>query len=412
MICAVRLYAAAGQVSKMSEETIRSCFPIFSHNKNLVYLDNAATSQKPEAVVQRIERYYSFENANIHRGNYPLSNRASEEYDMSKETVRSWIGAESSAEIVYTKSSTEAVNLAAFGLEPYLDSKQNIVTTELEHSSNFFPWKELCRRTGAQLRIAKAEPDGFLKTESVLEQIDTHTKLLAITGMSNVTGYCPDLERIIPEAHRQGALVFVDATQMIVHHPLSVKDLGCDLLSFSSHKIYGPMGLGVLYGKRELLEKMRPLLYGGDMVMRGDEDKILYKTDSGKFEGGTQNIAAALGLQAALDFLKEHHFEKLLEQEQALAVYTREELKKLPHIHLLNPQIDSPILIFETDRLGAYDVGTLLGLKNIAVRCGSHCAYPLMKRMNRQSICRVSFAVYNTKEDADKLIAAAANLVK
>lgn len=390
----------------MEQQEIRSKFPVFSQNKRLVYLDNAATSQKPEGVIDRVRQFYLSENSNIHRGNYPLSSRASEYYAHSKQTVSHWIDARTPEEIVYTKSSTEAINLVAAGMDGLTGPENNIVTTELEHSSNYFPWKELCRRTGVQFRVAEAEEDGSLKTEKLLKLIDCHTKLVAVTGMSNAGGFCPDLKKIISEAHNKGALVLVDATQLIVHRMISVRELDCDFLSFSSHKIYGPMGLGVLYGKQSCLELIPPLLYGGDMVLRGDGDQIIYKSNTEKFEGGTQNIGGALGLEAAIEFLQENEFEALLEHEKALAAYTRQKLEKIKGLHILNFGPDSPIILFEMDGIGAYDVGVLLGLKDIAVRCGSHCAYPLMKRLEHQSLCRVSLAVYNTKEDSDRLAAA------
>ena len=390
----------------MEQQEIRSKFPVFSQNKRLVYLDNAATSQKPEGVIDRVRQFYLSENSNIHRGNYPLSSRASEYYAHSKQTVSHWIDARTPEEIVYTKSSTEAINLVAAGMDGLTGPENNIVTTELEHSSNYFPWKELCRRTGVQFRVAEVEEDGSLKTEKLLKLIDCHTKLVAATGMSNAGGFCPDLKKIISEAHNKGALVLVDATQLIVHRMISVRELDCDFLSFSSHKIYGPMGLGVLYGKQSCLELIPPLLYGGDMVLRGDGDQIIYKSNTEKFEGGTQNIGGALGLEAAIEFLQENEFEALLEHEKALAAYTRQRLEKIKGLHILNSGPDSPIILFEMDGIGAYDVGVLLGLKDIAVRCGSHCAYPLMKRLERQSLCRVSLAVYNTKEDSDRLAAA------
>ena len=394
----------------MSTESIRAFFPICRNDERLVYLDNAATTQQPEAVIRRLEQFYCLENANIHRGNYPLSLKASEAYQRSKESVCQWIDAASSEEIAYTKGSTEAINLVARGIEGQIRPENNVVITELEHSSNYFPWKELCRRTNAQLRIAEVEKNGALQCESVLRQVDEHTKILAITGMSNVTGECPDLDRIIAKAHEKGALVFVDATQLIVHRKISVQKLDCDFLSFSSHKLYGPMGLGVLYGKRALLAQMEPLLYGGDMVMRGEKDRIVYKEGCGKFEGGTQNVEAALGFAAALDFLRGHDFEQLLEQERQLAAYAKEKLQALPFVRVFYSGPASPILLFEVCGMGAYDTGVFLGLRGIAVRCGSHCAYPLMKRMGVSSVCRASLAVYNTQEDVDRFVQALIDL--
>ena len=390
----------------MEAAQIRKAFPVFTQDPSLVYLDNAATSQKPQSVIDRLVQYYTFENANIHRGNYPLSNRASKLYEDSKQTVCNWLDAEDKEEIVYTKGSTEAINLVAAVLREQVKPGDNIVTTELEHSSNYFPWKEFCEKTGADFRVAKAEKDGSLDPEAVLELLDEHTKLLAITGMSNATGFLPDLKQLIPAAHEKKALVLVDGTQLVVHKKVSVRELDCDLLSFSSHKLYGPMGLGVLYGKKRVLESFPPFLFGGDMVMRGDGDQLVYRRDSQKFEAGTQNLAAALGLKAAMDFLNENQFGELIEKERSLTASLREKLAALNGIQILNKGRDSPITLFRSERFGAYDMGVFLGLKNIAVRCGSHCAYPLMKRMELQSACRISMGIYNTEEDVERLITA------
>lgn len=390
----------------MEAAQIRRSFPVFTQDPSLVYLDNAATSQKPQPVIDRLVQYYTFENANIHRGNYPLSNHASKLYEDSKQTVCNWLDAEDKEEIVYTKGSTEAINLVATVLREQVKLGDNIVTTELEHSSNYFPWKELCEKTGADFRVAKAKKDGSLDPAAVLELVDEHTKLLAITGMSNATGFQPDLKQLIPAAHEKGALVLVDGTQLVVHKKVSVRKLDCDFLSFSSHKLYGPMGLGVLYGKKKILESLPPFLFGGDMVMRGDGDRLVYRKDSQKFEAGTQNLAAAMGLKAAMDFLNENQFEELIEKERSLAASLREKLAALEGIQILNKGRDSPITLFRSERFGAYDIGVFLGLKNIAVRCGSHCAYPLMKRMELQSACRISMGIYNTEEDVKRLITA------
>ena len=390
----------------MEAAQIRRSFPVFTQDPSLVYLDNAATSQKPQSVIDRLVQYYNFENANIHRGNYPLSNRASKLYEDSKQTVCNWLDAEDKEEIVYTKGSTEAINLVAAVLREQIKPGDNIVTTELEHSSNYFPWKELCEKTGADFRVAKAKKDGSLDPAAVLELMDEHTKLLAITGMSNAIGFQPDLKQLIPAAHEKGALVLVDGTQLVVHKKVSVRKLDCDFLSFSSHKLYGPMGLGVLYGKKKILESLPPFLFGGDMVMRGDGDRLVYRKDSQKFEAGTQNLAAAMGLKAVMDFLNENQFEELIEKERLLAASLREKLAALEGIQILNKGRASPITLFRSEHFGAYDIGVFLGLKNIAVRCGSHCAYPLMKRMELQSACRISMGIYNTEEDVKRLITA------
>ena len=390
----------------MRQDEIRKEFPIFAYDPSLVYLDNAATTQKPQEMLNRMNQYYMCENANIHRGNYPLSNRADQVYEDSRQTVCEWLDAESKEEIVYTKSSTEAINLIAYTYRSLIKPCENVVITELEHSSNYFPWKELCRRTGAEFRVAKATEYGTLELEEIQRLIDGNTKLVAVTGMSNVTGFMPDLKAIIGMAHEQGALVLVDGTQLVVHKKISVKELDCDFMCFSAHKMYGPMGLGVLYGKLNLLEQMPPFLFGGDMVARGEQDEICYRKSSRKYEAGTQNLAAAAGLKAAIDFLKKNRFEDMLEEERKLTIDMREAISEMNDIQILNRGRDSPIMICKMNHFGAYDLGVLLGLKNIAVRCGAHCAYPLMKRMKAQGICRISLGIYNNKEDIKKLVTA------
>lgn len=398
----------------MDVAKIRGDFPILNQEgKPFVYLDNGATTQKPQAVIDRLCRYYSLENSNIHRGSYPLSSRASRMYEEARETVRSWVDAEYGEEIVFTRGCTESVNLAASAVfETYVCPGDNVIVTELEHSSNYFPWKNQCGKKGAQFRVALAQADGSLRAEDVLEQMDCRTRLIAVTAMSNVTGFCPDVDLIIREAHKRGVLVLVDAAQAIVHRVISVRQMDCDFLCFSGHKIYGPMGIGILYGKKTYLEEMAPYLYGGDMVVKGDRGEVSYKKSSGKYEAGTQNIAGALGLEAALIYLRSRGFEELLRYEAELGGYLRECLEAVKGVHvmgalslppLLSPRPDPPIAVFGADNLGAYDIGVLLANYGIAVRCGSHCAYPLMKRVGRGSLCRVSLSFYNTKQEIEYL---------
>lgn len=387
----------------MDVHRIREDFPIFRNQAQpFVYLDNGATAQKPWAVIRRMNQFYQYENSNIHRGSYPLSSSASQMYEDAREKIRIWIDAEYADEIVFTKSCTEAINLAAFAVfEAWIRPGDNVIATELEHSSNFFPWKHWCERSGAQFQAARAGTDGSLGAQAVLSLVNSRTKLIAMTAMSNVTGFRPELETIIREAHRRGICVLVDASQEIVHQAVSVRNMGCDFLCFSGHKLYGPMGTGVLYGKRKYMEQLPPYLYGGDMVEKGDGDTISYKTEPGKYEAGTQNIAGILGLEAAVSYLEEQDFQRLVQYERELSVYTRERLGHLVGIHILGPDIISPVLTFEAEQLGAYDLGVLLANHGIAVRCGAHCAYPLIKRMGRESICRISLAFYNTREEID-----------
>ena len=432
----------------MDVTEIRRDFPILNQEgKPLVYLDNGATTQKPQAVIDRLCRYYSMENSNIHRGSYPLSSQASRMYERARETVRSWVDAEYGEEIVFTKGCTESVNLAAAAVfETYVCPGDNVIVTELEHSSNYFPWKNQCEKKCAQFRVALAQTDGRLRAEDVLDQMDSRSRLIAVTAMSNVTGFCPDVDRIIREAHKRGVLVLIDAAQAVVHRAISVRQMKCDFLCFSGHKIYGPMGIGVLYGRKMYLEEMAPYLYGGDMVVKGDRGEVSYKKSPSKYEAGTQDIAGALGLEAALLYLNSRGFEEMIQYEAELGAYLRERLEAVKGVHVIGepavrqplsgrsepqpqsggsepqpqsggsvpqpqsggsePQLQSggsvpPIAVFETDQLGAYDIGVLLANSGIAVRCGSHCAYPLMKRMGKESLCRVSLSFYNTKQEIE-----------
>ena len=389
----------------MDASMIRQHFPIFSKlEKPFIYFDSGATTQKPEAVINRLVQYYSYENSNIHRGNYPLSNHASDMICHARETVQKWLHAEFSDEIVFTKGCTESINLvASCAFHTWIQPGDNVIVTELEHSSNYYPWNYHCLQNHAELRTARATPDGSLDPDAVLSLIDQRTKLIAITAMSNVTGFRPDIKQLIKEAHRRQILVLVDAAQEIAHNPLFVTESDCDFLCFSGHKVYGPMGIGVLYGKREWLNKMVPYQYGGGMVKEMEQGEISCRSDSGKYEAGTQNLGGVLGLEAAFNYLSELDFELLRKHEKELSSYLRECMDKIHGVHIIGNTADSPVLSFETDYLGAYDVGVLLANAGICIRSGSHCAYPLMKRLGKENICRISLAVYNTQQELDLL---------
>lgn len=278
-----------------------------------------------------------------------------------------------------------------------------MVVTELEHSSNYFPWKRGCQRAGAELRVARAETNGSLRTESVTALINSRTKVVAVTGMSNVTGFRPDLKGIIRYAHQYGALTLVDGAQAIVHESVSVRNLGCDFLVFSGHKLYGPMGTGVLYGKKTWLKKLPPFLVGGGMVELGEGGGLIYRNDSLKQEAGTQNIAGILGLEAAIRYLEEIGIEKIFQYERELSEYLRLRLEAIEGIRIDGNERVSPIISFDLAGIGAYDLGILLGNLGISVRSGAHCAYPLMRRMGKENSCRISLACYNMVEEIDIL---------
>lgn len=394
---------------------IRNDFPIFrSQEPPFVYLDNGATTQKPQAVIDRLIHYYTDENANIHRGNYPLSRRAEHAYDEARAHVCKWLDADDGYEAVFTGGSTQALNMAADLLfESRIAPGDNVVVTELEHSSNYFPWKHRCALGGVQFRVTPAEPDGSLRPESVLRLIDARTKVVAVTAMSNVTGYVPDLAPITQAAHNVGSILLADASQAVAHRKLHVSRDDWDMVCFSGHKVYGPMGIGVLCMKKEWLDALAPRTYGGGMIERGDGGHLTLKDGPERYEAGTQNIAGAVGLSAALAYLEQNDFDLLLAREAELAAYARQTLSRVAGIRLCGPvgEYPSPVLALESERFGAYDLGVLLARKGIAVRCGAHCAYPLLKRMGKESLCRVSLAVYNTAADIDALAEALRTLL-
>lgn len=370
----------------------------------LAYLDNAATTQKPEAVIRRLADYYSRENANIHRGGYPLSLRAEQLYEQARRRVQGWLGAASPREVVFTRSSTEGLNLLAHaGLEAWAGPGDNVVVTELEHASNYYPFQRQCAVRQVEFRVAAARRDGSLDPEAVEALLDGWTKLVSVTAMSNVTGFRPDLKAVIRAAHRVGARVAVDASQEIAHHRVDVGALDCDFLCFSGHKVYGPTGCGVLYGKEEALAQLPPWLYGGGMLERAGPGGTAWKDGPDRFEAGSPDVASVLGLSAALDYLDGKGGSALFAYEAELARYLRERLGAVPGVRLHGPDCLSPILTFSVEGWAAYDVGVLLGRAGVAVRCGAHCAYPLMERMGLDGSCRVSLGIYNSAADVDAL---------
>lgn len=376
--------------------------------RRLVYLDNAATTQKPQPVIDRICAWYRQQNANVHRGNYPLALAADSALAAARATVQRWLHAASAEEIVFTRGCTEGLNrIAAAALDAWAAPGDNIVVTELEHSSNDLPFREQCRRRGVALRVAQAGQDGSLRPQDVLALTDSRTRLVAITAMSNVTGFRPELTCLIRQLHGQGIRVAVDAAQEAAHHRIDVQALGCDLLCFSAHKLYGPMGCGVLYGRREALEQLPPWQYGGGMLAPDGES---WAPPPARWEAGTPNVEGAVGLAAALEYLEQQDLDALAAQEAALAAMLRQGLQALPGLHLLGPPQAAPVASFTVDWCGTYDLGVLLGRRGIAVRCGTHCAYPLMRRLGVENCCRVSLGIYNTRQDVEALLRALAEI--
>jgi len=386
-------------------------FPILKrqvHGHRLVYLDNASTTQKPRQVIDAISRYYETMNANIHRGIHELSEEASYAYEETRRTVAEFIHARDDREIIFTRNATEAINLVAYTWgEKHLCEGDNIVVSALEHHSNLVPWQQLCRRKGAHLKIIPVRFDGMLEMEKLDELIDSRTKLVAVTQMSNVLGTIVPLEKIIEAAHDAGAVVMVDGAQGVAHLGIDVQELDVDFLAFSGHKMCGPTGVGLLYGKYELLEKMDPMMFGGDMVLEVSAQQASWNRIPWKFEAGTPNIADVVALKEAIDYVGAIGFKNILAHDQKLLKYARLKLSELPGIKLYGPQDTykaGGVLSFNVPTVHPHDVGSILNEEGVAIRAGHHCAQPLMKDLGVAATARISFYVYNDEADIDAAV--------
>lgn len=376
--------------------------------KRIIYLDSGATTQKPNSVIEAVEKYYKEENANPHRGAYKLSIKATEVYEGAREKVRKFIGAEKPQEIIFTKNSTEAFNLLAmsFGMN-FIEEGDEIVISIAEHHSNLIPWQNVARAKKAVLKYLYVNENGELTEDEINSKITNKTKLVSVTGVSNVLGIRNPIEKIIEVAHNNGAKVIIDGAQMVPHSKVNVKELDADFMVFSGHKMLGPMGIGVLYGKEAILNDMPPYTFGGDMVEYVYEDTATFAPLPAKFEGGTQNVGAAAGLAAAIDYLEEIGMDNVEKIEKDLIGYAMEKLRKLPYIKIYGTSdIDKKegVISFEMDGVHPHDVSSILDNYNIAVRAGNHCAQPLMRFYGVNSTTRASFYFYNTREDVDKLV--------
>ena len=395
---------------------LKKQFPIFERQVNgcpLVYLDNASTTQKPRVVLEALAKYYSTMNANIHRGVHTLSEEATEAYEGVRAKVADFIGASESAEIIFTRNTTEAINLVAYTWgEQNISSEDVIAVSALEHHSNLVPWQELCRRKGAELRIIPLTVEGELDVARLHEIITEKCKLVAVTQMSNVLGTVVPLEKIISRAREVGAKVLIDAAQGGPHLGVNVTKLDCDFLAFSAHKMFGPTGVGVLYGKRELLEKMPPFLFGGDMVKEVTAQQAGWNDLPWKFEAGTPNIADVIAFGAAIDFVKSLDFADVRAHEEGLAKYAREKLSQFPGMIIYGPVNSAGIVSFNIPGVHPHDVASILNEAGVAVRAGHHCAQPLMQLLNVPATTRMSFSVYNTTEDIDTAVEALKNVYK
>ncbi len=387
-------------------------FPILRSKMNghpIAYLDNGATTQKPESVVRSICGYYGGCNANPHRGVYELSVKATQIYEDARRKVAKFINAKSTREIIFTKNATESLNLVAYsyGLNN-LHSGDEILITIAEHHSNLVPWQRVTQATGAKLNYIYLAPDGNLSQADIDSKLSKRTKILAVTQISNVLGLVNDIKTLAAKAHEVGAVVVVDGAQSVPHIPVDVQNLDTDFLAFSGHKMLSPMGIGVLYGKRKILEEMPPFLSGGDMIEYVEEQTTTYAELPQKFEAGTQNVGGAAGLSAAIDYLQGVGFDTIERIEHDLTSYAISELKKIPYVELYG--CDAPnkvgIVTFNVKDVHPHDVATILDAQGVAIRAGHHCAQPLMKFLGQNSTCRASFYFYNTRQDVERLIEA------
>jgi len=390
-------------------DRIRRDFPILDqtiHGKKLVYLDNAATSQKPHAVIDAIVRYYERDNANIHRGVHTLSVRATEAHDEARETVRRFIQAAEASEIVFVRGATEAINLVAqtYG-RAHVDAGDEVLITGMEHHSNIVPWQILCEGKGAHLRVAPIDDRGELELDEFAKLIGPRTKLVAVTQVSNALGTVTPLREMIELAHRKEVPVLVDGAQAVPHFAVDVQALDCDFYAFSGHKVYGPTGIGVLYGKEEVLAEMPPYQGGGDMISSVTFEKTTYNVAPYKFEAGTPDIAGAIGLGAALAYIGKLGMANIAAHERDLLAYATEKVGALPSVRLIGTAAErAGVLSFVMKGVHPHDLGTILDREGIAIRTGHHCAQPVMDRFGIPASARASFAVYNTREDVDALV--------
>ena len=394
----------------LNAKKIREDFPILKRKVNgkpLVYLDNAATTQKPRQVIQAMTDYYEGYNSNVHRAVHKLSQEATQAYDDAHEKVAQFIGAKGMQEIVFTKNTTESLNIVANSLPQLLQLKKGdeIVLTQMEHHSNIVPWQQAAKRTGAMLRFAEIDSNGELKMRQLQQMIGKKTKIVAFTHVSNVLGTVNPAKEIIAMSHEAGALTVLDAAQSVPHMPVDVKDLGCDFMAFSAHKMLGPTGIGVLYGKEELLEKMEPMLYGGDMISEVSFDSAKWNELPWKFEAGTPNMAGAVGLAAAIDYLQGIGMDNVQEHEKVLAKNAMAKLQQIDGLTIYGPEAGKRggLVSFNIDGVHPHDVSAFLDAEGIAVRGGHHCAMPLAGLLGTTGTVRASFYIYNTPEEIEKL---------
>ena len=385
----------------------RKDFPLLTA-QDIAYLDNAATAQRPQCVLDAVRRFYCEQNANPLRGLYPLSIAATDAYENAREAVRRFLNAKSAAEIVFTRNTTEGLNLAAYsyGLS-HIKAGDEVVVSILEHHSDLLPWQMVCRQTGASLKFLDCEPDGSLDLNKAEALITDRTKLVAVTHVSTVVGRGNPIRQLADMAHKHGAVMVVDGAQSTPHIPVDVQALDADFLAFSGHKVYGPMGIGVLYGRRALLEEMPPFLTGGEMIESVSREGAVFAELPHKFEAGTVNAAGAAGLHAAINYVQSVGFDAMHRQELALTARTLAGMADMPHIHVIGsdrPEEHNGIVTFTVEGVHPHDVSEILACDGVDVRAGHHCAQPLLQHLGYSATVRASFAFYNTEEEVDRLL--------
>ena len=372
------------------------------NGKTLVYFDNAATTQKPIYVINRIKDYYEFENSNVHRGAHRLSQVATEHYEHARKYVSEFLNAQSEKEIIFTKGTTDSINFLAGVLEGVINDGDNIIISAMEHHSNLVPWQQLCKRKNAELKIIPVKENGELDLEVYKNLITPRTKLVTVAHISNVLGTINPVKEMAALAHEMGVFFIVDGAQATAHTNVDVQDLDCDFYAISAHKAYGPMGIGILYGKEIWLEKLPPYQFGGEMVDQVRFEETSFNDLPFKFEAGTPNVAGALGMEAALRFIDEVGIDTIQQYEDELLEYATQEIGKVNGVRIVGTaRKKTAVLSFIVDEIHPYDIGTLLDQMGIAIRTGNHCAQPLIDALGLPGTVRVSFGIYNTKEEVD-----------
>ncbi|MCY0998268.1 cysteine desulfurase [Myxococcus sp. MISCRS1] len=396
-------------MSTFDVQQVRADFPLLRQEvrgRPLVYLDSAATAQKPQAVIDAIVRFYQHDNANVHRGVHILSERATEAYEGARETVRGFLNARDAREIIFVRGTTEAINLVAqtYGRK-HIGAGDEVLITQMEHHANIVPWRMLCEQTGATLKVIPVDDRGELVLDAVDALLTEKTRILAVTHVSNALGTVNPVKELTRRAHAKGIPVLVDGAQSVTHFPVDVQDLGCDFYAFSGHKTFGPTGIGVLYGRLERLEPMPPYQGGGDMILSVTMEKVTYNRVPHRFEAGTPNLEGAVGLAAAIRYLQGVGLSAIAEHDREMMAYATAALESVPGLRLIGTAREKAgVLSFTLEDIHPHDVGTILDREGICIRTGHHCAQPVMQHFKLPATARASLALYNTREDVDALV--------